>query len=108
MWHLRAVDGTALDILPVGNLRANISSVLAAAALAGHGLAFLPTYLASEALRSGQLVTVLDDYAASPYTMHALYPHNRHLSAKVRAFVDFLAERFGRDPPWDSASRVPR
>jgi DNA-binding transcriptional LysR family regulator len=95
MWHLRAADGTTLDISPVGNLRANISSALAAAALAGHGLAYLPTYLVSEALQSGRLVTVLDDYVATPYTIRALYPHNRHLSAKVRAFVDFLAARFG-------------
>lgn len=67
---------------------ANTSSVLAAAALAGHGLAWLPTYLVGEALWSGRLVTMLDDYAASPFTMRALYPHNRHLSAKVRVFVD--------------------
>ncbi len=101
MWHLRAADGSPLHIAPVGNLRSNISSVLETAALAGHGLAWLPTYLCSEALRSGRLVTVLDDYTAAPYAMRALYPHNRHLSAKVRVFVDFLAERFGREPPWD-------
>src|SRR5229473_1736461 len=106
MWHLSAADGTALDIAPVGNLRSNISSVLETAALAGHGLAWLPTYLCSEALRSGRLVTVLDDYTAPPYTMRALYPHNRHLSAKVRAFVDFLATRFGRDPYWDKDCRA--
>ena len=106
MWHLRAADGTALDIAPVGNLRSNISSVLETAALAGHGLAWLPTYLCSEALRSGRLVTVLDDYTAPPYTMRALYPHNRHLSAKVRAFVDFLATRFGREPYWDKDCRA--
>src|SRR6266851_5153836 len=89
-----------------GNLRSNISSVLETAALAGHGLAWLPTYLCSEALRSGRLVTVLDDYTAPPYTIRALYPHNRHLSAKVRAFVDFLAARFGREPYWDKDCRA--
>ena len=102
MWHLRAADGTPLDITPVGNLRSNISSVLAIAAFAGHGLAWLPTYLCSDALRSGALVTVLDEYTAAPFAMRALYPHNRHLSAKVRVFVDFLAERFGREPPWEN------
>jgi DNA-binding transcriptional LysR family regulator len=109
MWHLRAADGAALDIAPVGNLRSNISSVLETAARAGHGLAWLPTYLVSESLRSERLVTVLDDYVAAPYTIRALYPHNRHLSAKVRVFVDFLAARFGREPPWDkSANPLPR
>jgi len=105
MWHLRAADGTAIDIAPVGNLHSNISSVLETAALAGHGLAWLPTYLCCDALRSGRLVTVLDDYMAPPYAIRALYPHNRHLSAKVRAFVDFLAARFGREPYWEIARR---
>jgi DNA-binding transcriptional LysR family regulator len=107
MWHLRAADGTAIDIAPVGNLHSNISSVLETAVLAGHGLAWLPAYLCCDALRSGRLVTVLDDYMAPPYAIRALYPHNRHLSAKVRAFVDFLAARFGREPYWEKGSRVP-
>src|ERR1700730_12610266 len=100
-WHLTAADGTALNISPIGNLRSNSGAVLKVAALAGHGLACLPTYFVGEALQSGRLVTVLDDYIASPLTLRALYPHNRHLSAKVRAFVDFLVARFGHEPPWD-------
>jgi hypothetical protein len=60
-----------------------------------------------DALQSGQLVTVLDDYTAPPLTLRALYPHSRHLSVKVRAFVDFLAARFGRELPWDSWCRAP-
>jgi DNA-binding transcriptional LysR family regulator len=101
-WHLTAADGTALNISPSGNLRSNSGAVLKVAALAGHGLACLPTYFVGEALQSGRLVTVLDDYIASPLTLRALYPHNRHLSAKVRAFVDFLVARFGQEPPWDN------
>jgi DNA-binding transcriptional LysR family regulator len=101
-WHLTAADGTALNLSPIGNLRTNSGAVLKVAALAGHGLVCLPTYLVGDALQSGRLVTVLDDYTAPPLTLRALYPHNRHLSAKVRAFVDFLASRFGREPPWDS------
>jgi DNA-binding transcriptional LysR family regulator len=102
MWHLTAPDGTALNLSPIGNLRTNSGAVLKVAALAGHGLVCLPTYLVGDALQSGRLVTVLDDYTAPPLTLRALYPHSRHLSAKVRAFVDFLASRFGREPPWDS------
>jgi len=70
-------------------------------------VACLPTYLVGEALRSGRLVTVLDNYVAPPLTLRALYPHNRHLSAKVRAFVDFLAERFGGEPAWDNWRQTP-
>jgi DNA-binding transcriptional LysR family regulator len=107
-WHLTAADGSALNISPVGSLRTNSGAVLKVTALAGHGLVCLPTYLVGDALQSGRLVTVLDDYVAPPYTLRALYPHNRHLSAKVRAFVDFLAARFGRQPPWDSWCRASR
>jgi DNA-binding transcriptional LysR family regulator len=106
--HLTAADGTALNISPIGNLRTNSGAVLKVAALAGHGVVCLPTYLVGDALQSGGLVTILDDHTAPPLTLRALYPHNRHLSAKVRAFVDFLAARFGQEPPWDSWCRSPR
>src|SRR5258707_8511250 len=107
-WHLTGTDGTALNISPMGNLRSNSGAVLIVAAFAGHGLVYLPTYFVGEALQSGRLVTVLDDYTAPPLTLRALYPHNRHLSAKVRAFVDFLVARFGQEPPWDSWCRAAR
>jgi DNA-binding transcriptional LysR family regulator len=88
-WHLMAADGTALNISPMGNLRTNSGAVLIVAAIAGHGV---PTYLVGDALQSGRLVTVLDDYMAPPLSLRALYPHNRYLSAKVRAFVDFFSQ----------------
>jgi DNA-binding transcriptional LysR family regulator len=108
VWHLTAADGTALNFSPVGNLRSNSGAVLIVAAFAGHGLVYLPTYSVGDALQSGRLVTVLDDYMAPPLSLRALYPHNRYLSAKVRAFVDFLAARFGQEPPWDSWRRASR
>jgi hypothetical protein len=77
-------------------------------ALAGHGLVYLPTYLLGDAPQSGRLVTVLDDYLAQPLALRAVYLHNRHLSAKARAFVDFLAARCEREPPWDSWCRASR
>jgi DNA-binding transcriptional LysR family regulator len=79
-WHLTAADGTALNISPVGNLRSNSGAVLIVAAFAGHGLVYLPTYCVGDALQSGRLVTVLDDYMAPPLSLRALYPHNRYLS----------------------------
>ena len=106
VWHLTAADGTALNISPMGDLRSNSGGVLLVAALAGNGLVCLPTYMVGDALRSGRLVTVLDDYIGPPWTLRALYPYNRHLSAKVRVFVDFLVARFGREPPWDNWRQV--
>jgi DNA-binding transcriptional LysR family regulator len=65
------------------------------------GLTILPTFIVGRDLQSGALVSVLSEYLAQPLALHALYPHARHLSPKVRAFVDFLAERFGPRPYWD-------
>ena len=95
-WHLVGADGKPFEVTPTGSLSSNSAGALTCAAHAGQGLVCLPTYIVSEALRTGRLVTVLDDYLAQPFTLRALYPPNRHLSVKVRGFVDFLAERFGR------------
>jgi DNA-binding transcriptional LysR family regulator len=85
-------------------LGVNNGDVLRDAAIAGLGLVVLPTFIVSDALRRGELKAVLcefelDDDAA----IHAVWPPNRELSAKVRAFVDFLSERFGGTPYWDAA-----
>ena len=47
------------------------------------------------------LVPILRDYKLSEGAIHAVYPHARHVSTKVRAFTDFLAKRFGGKPYWD-------
>jgi len=98
-WFMPGATDDPGEVVPSGSLRSNSALVLKCAALAGHGLICLPTYVTAEALRSGRLVAVLENYATPSFTLRALYPSNRHLSAKVRGFVDFLAERFGRSPP---------
>jgi LysR family transcriptional regulator for bpeEF and oprC len=71
--------------------RSKGGAVLKVAALAGHRLVCLPIYSRLRFCGSrGPLVAVLDDYPP-PLTLRVLYPRNRHLSAKIRAFVDFLA-----------------
>ncbi len=100
-WHLVSSKAEALDVPPKGNLKSNNAAVLLWAALEGQGLVAMPSYMVGDALKSGDLRTVLDDHAAPPLTIRAVYPHSRHLSAKVRTFVDFLAARFGREPPWE-------
>ena len=72
-----------------------------AAAAGGLGVLAVPTFSVGEGLRAGGLEAVLGDYEVSDQAVYAVYPHSRHLSAKVRAFVDFLAERFGPRPYWD-------
>lgn len=84
-----------------GGWRANGGDILRVAALAGEGITCQPTFLIGEDLRSERLVPVLPDYRLPDLAMHAVYPSRRHLSAKVRALVDYLAEELGDPPPWD-------
>jgi DNA-binding transcriptional LysR family regulator len=50
----------------------------------------LPTYIVGGDIEKGTLKVVLDNYSLPPLDIHAVYPHRRYLSAKVRAFLDFL------------------
>ncbi|HKU98863.1 MAG TPA: LysR family transcriptional regulator [Vineibacter sp.] len=99
-WKLTGADGDHWIAIP-WTLCANNAEVLRDAAVAGRGVALLPTFIAGAELQSGRLVSVLTDYAAPELFLYALYPPTRHLSAKVRAFIDFLAARFAGRPYWD-------
>jgi DNA-binding transcriptional LysR family regulator len=100
-WRFTALDGKPWLVEVRGRLRTNNGDALRAAALKGLGLANLPTFIVGGDLQSGTLVPVLGDYTPQDSALHAVYPHSRHLSPKVRAFVDFLADRFGPHPYWD-------
>lgn len=71
-------------------MRANNGDILRSAALQGAGIILQPTFLVGQDLRDGRLVEVLTDYQFGTLGIHAVYPHRRHLSAKVRAFVQHL------------------
>lgn len=79
----------------------NNGEALRDAAINDQGIAFLPTFIAGEALQSGQLRTLLADYPPADLQLCALYPRHRHLSMKVRLFVELLHARFGGQPYWD-------
>ncbi|CAM5796294.1 LysR family transcriptional regulator [Rhizobacter fulvus] len=92
-------DAQALDVDVSSHCTANESTVVLHAALAGGGIALLPTYLANAAVARGELQVVLADWRLPPMTIYALYASRRHLSPAVRALLDFLVERFS-SPPW--------
>jgi len=64
-----------------------------------------PTFLLYEALQQKKLVRILPDWEADELSVFAVYPHRKFLPPKVRSFIDFLAERFGPEPYWDSQVR---
>jgi DNA-binding transcriptional LysR family regulator len=84
-----------------GNLRANNGDALLAAALAGQGLIYQPTFIVGDGLRDGSLVRVLSGHPTLELGVYAVLPSGRQAPAKVRAFVEFLAERFAPQPEWD-------
>ena len=95
------VDGSAVAAVS-GTLRTNNGNALRVAALAGMGLAYLPTFLVADDVRAGRLVAVvLDHPAMDAGHVHAVFRPDRQLPAKSRAMIDYLAARFGDDPPWD-------
>lgn len=106
--HLETGSAWALSG-PTGEVSARIrcvmwsnnGDVLKDAALAGQGIAMLPTFIVGPDLQEGRLRTVLCDYRPPDVVLCAMYPRHRHLTAKVRSFVDFLARRIPDPPHWD-------
>jgi DNA-binding transcriptional LysR family regulator len=99
-WRLRGPGGD-ISVNASGNLRLNDDEALSAAVLGGLGVALLPTFIMGGDLQAGRLQAVLSDYVPLERHIWATYLPNRHLPAKVRAFIDFFLERFAPDPYWD-------
>lgn len=100
-WPLRNAGGTPIDVAVGGRLRYSNAEACLNAAEAGLGLACVPSFIAGKALRAGRTRRVLQAFETEPYTVHALYPHSRHLATKVRVLVDFLVERYRGTPHWE-------
>lgn len=82
------------------NFRANGGEAIRALALAGIGIARLAAFVVGPDIRAGRLVPLLSRFSEpEESSIHAVYPHRRHLSPKVRGFVDFLVEKMS-PPPW--------
>lgn len=96
-WRLRGPRGE-VSVQVAGTLVTNHAHMLLEAASQGLGLVFMPLFHTVPYLRDGRLRQVLPGWQRS-LTLQAVFPHARHLSAKVRVLVDFLAERF-HVPPW--------
>ena len=89
-------DGQATTVAVQGLLESNDGQVLRAAALDGLGILVQPAYIVYDDIVAGRLVPVLDDWDLPRLTINLAYPSRKHLSAKVRTFIDFIAEHFAR------------
>lgn len=100
-WQFSVPGGETTVVKVSGTMQANVADALRMAALSALGLVLLPTYMVGQDIRKNRLQAVLTDYVPAPLEIHAVYPHRKHLSAKVRTFVDFLHERFHPKPYWE-------
>ena len=97
-WNFVGPEGQPGSVKVPVRLRANNGEFLTRAAIAGQGVILHPTFYLDEAIRAGQLVPLLTDHAWPQVNAYAVYPPTRHLSRRVRALVDFLAERLAGQP----------
>lgn len=100
-WPFRDAAGNPVSAPVGGRIRYSNTEACLAAAEAGLGLSCVPGFIAGDALREGRVRRMLQAFEPEPYAVHALYPHSRHLAAKVRVLVDFLVDRYRGTPRWE-------
>lgn len=98
-WYFQD-DGKPVIVKAAGNLDCNDGELLHRWASEGLGLAWRSTWEIQAQLASGELITVLDEYALPQYDIMAVYPQQRHLPAKVRFFIDLLKTVYAQPDYW--------
>jgi DNA-binding transcriptional LysR family regulator len=101
-WRFVGPDGGEHRVQVAGNLETNNCEALRETVLAGVGIALRPTWDVGRDVRSGAVRVLLPGYTPHSVAIQAVYPSRRHLSAKVRVFVEFLRAQFGAQPYWDA------
>jgi DNA-binding transcriptional LysR family regulator len=103
LWRFRDASGAERAVRVSGSLHSNNGELLAEAAAQGAGIVFEPAFIVGPDVRAGRLVPLLQEFVAPPMPIYAVYPSRKHLSAKVRLFVEFLVGRFSQAPDWSAA-----
>jgi DNA-binding transcriptional LysR family regulator len=101
VWRFVSPEGRVVAVPVNGSLKTNNSLVLREALLGSVGLTLTPSFVVGPDIRSGRLQSLLDNYRKLELSIYAVYPQRRHLSPKVRAFVEFMAEKISDSPYWD-------
>jgi len=108
-WEYKSPVGKRGSVRVTGRYACDNWEVLREWAVAGLGVALKSTWDVRKHLEDGSLVPLMPGYDfSSDVGIYAVYPHRRHLPAKTRVFIDFLAESFGPEPYWDQPAGNPR
>ncbi|VVO70357.1 HTH-type transcriptional regulator DmlR [Pseudomonas fluorescens] len=100
LWHFEE-DGEQVSVPVQGNISANEASTLLRAAMAGAGVAMLPSYQAGVHIQSGDLIRLLPHAEPRQMNIYAVYASRKHMPAALRSMLDFLVLRFPEEPAWD-------
>jgi DNA-binding transcriptional LysR family regulator len=100
-WHFVSPGGDVLRVPVSGSLQINNSLGLREALLNEAGVTLTPTFVVGSDIKAGRLESVLSEYKVLELSIYAVYPQRRHLSPKVRAFLDFMDKRVSDPPYWE-------
>lgn len=100
-WTFIGDDGREHSVRVNSCMRASAGGFLRDAAVEAQGIIYMPAFIVYREIEAGALVTILDEYTKWEIDAYAIYPQTRHLSQRVRTFVDFLVKRFSGTPYWD-------
>lgn len=106
-WHLTDANDNEIRTRIRPYLKASTGEFLRDAAVEGNGIILVPTFIAYKEIESGKLIPLLEEYRTQQINAYAIYPQTRHLSQRVRTFVDYLVERFEGTPYWDLCLQKP-
>jgi DNA-binding transcriptional LysR family regulator len=100
---LDPATGAPIQVAVTGRIITNNGEILRSSAVNGEGIISGPSFIVADDIRSGRLVPILKEFSGPPFGIYAVYPPNRHVSAKVRRLVDHLRKAWGDSPEWEKA-----
>lgn len=104
-WSFTDKNNQQHKIIIKPHIKATVGEFLRDAAVSDQGIILVPTFIAYKEIKQGKLVPLLSEYQLSQVNAYAIYPQTRHLSQRVRVFVDFLVKRFEGTPYWDLSEK---
>ena len=96
VWEYRSSDSKIISVPVKPLISCNSAETEAALAVAGVGIARLPSLSCEHEIETGKLIPILADFETPPGGVYAIYSSRAHLAAKVRVFIDFLSEKFAQ------------